>query len=44
MLSSYVALALGLAGFAGLVYQVASALLVRRFMAAPRLLPASRPP
>ena len=43
MLSTYVALALGLAGLAGLAYQLAAALLVRRFMAAPRPVPGPRP-
>lgn len=44
MLFSVIAVVLGLAGFAGLVYQLAAALLVRRFMASPRPPPSVRPP
>ena len=44
MLSSIIALGLGSAGLAGLIYQAAAAVLVRRFMAAPRTAPVARPP
>lgn len=43
MLPSIIALGFGLAGLAGVIYQAAAALLVRRFMAAPRRAPSARP-